>query len=107
MTMQHTKVIADIHDRFDNGARTVGVTAVALTTASNVVENKGVLIKSSNDNTGKIYVGNGSDVTIGTDDDTDGFELGPGEAIEIEIDNTNKVFLISDTAAQTVTWLKV
>lgn len=91
---------------FDHGSKSsVGTSAVQITTTS-IVAKKGVTVKAANANTGIIYVGN-SDVTNGSTDATDGFELANGESIFIEIDNANKVYVIGSAASQKVFWVVV
>lgn len=79
----------------------ITTTAVQLT-ASSVPANKGVLVKASNSNTGTVYVGASSSVTRGTVDATDGFELGAGEAVSLEANNANLIWLIGSAAGQRV-----
>ena len=99
------KVIATIEDFFFHGSKTVGITVTQLSSTS-VIASKGILVKASDTNTGYIYVGkNASTSLIGTDPDTDGFELGPGSAVTIPVDNANKIFLIASVAAQKVSWI--
>lgn len=105
MPIPHVKLIAEIHDTFFHGSRTVGVTQVQLI-ASSIPVQKGIVIKASNSNTGNIYVGN-TGLTINTAEATDGFELGPGESLTIEPDNVSKVYLISDAASQRVYFVSV
>jgi len=82
---------------FNHGQVTVGTSAVQLPSAAAV---KGVLVKAHKDNTGTVYVGKDSAVST-----TNGFELAPGEAIEV--DNANKIWLIADAADQKVSWIAV
>jgi len=84
---------------FSHGQVTVGITAVQLPSASAV---KGVLVKAHKDNTGKVYVGNSSTVTTST-----GFELAAGEAVVIEVDNANRIWVIADAADQKISWIAV
>lgn len=68
--------------------------------------NRGVVVKAANNNTGIIFVGN-SDVTADSADATDGFELGAGESITIEVDNPNKIYVIASAVNQGVYWITV
>ena len=87
-----------------HGSRSaIGTTAVQLTTTS-ITTRKGVLVKAGNANTGVIFIGN-SNVTAGTADATDGFELDAGESVMIEIDNANKLFARSTMAGQRAFWI--
>ena len=92
---------------FSHGRKSsIGTTALQLTATSTAVR-RGVLVKASNENgTNKIYVGNSSGVTADSADGTDGYELGTGEAVVIEVDDANKVYVIADAgAANKVFWL--
>jgi len=91
---------------FDHGRNSdIDTTAEQLTTTS-VPTVRGVVVKAANSNTGTIFVGN-SDVTADSADATDGFELGAGESVTIEIDNANKVYVIASAVNQTVYWITV
>lgn len=91
---------------FDHGSKSsIGTSAVQIT-ASSITAKKGVTVKAAIANTGTIYVGN-SDVTNGTTDATDGFELGNGESVTIEVDNANKIYVIASTTSQKVFWAVV
>lgn len=91
---------------FEHGAKSsIGTSAVVMTDSFDTTK-KGVLIKASNENTGIIYVGD-ENVTAGTTDATDGFELGAGESIELEIDNPGRVYLIASDTGQKVFWMGV
>jgi len=90
----------------DHGSKSsIGTSAVQLTTSS-IKTIKGVIVKAATGNSGTIYIGN-SDVTSGTTDATDGFELGAGAGVTVEIDNVNKVYAIGSTTGQKVYWLIV
>lgn len=80
-----------------SGQKLVAVTntAVALSAAAAVV---GVIISGLAANAGNVYVGP-SGVTTGT-----GFELQPGQATSIAIDDVAKVF-VNGTAGDGVSWL--
>lgn len=80
------------------GQQSVGLSAIQL--SSNQIY-LGVTVKASNSNSGTIYVGI-TGVTSST-----GFELGAGESVTIPVDNTNKIYLISDAASQTVSYIGV
>jgi len=83
----------------------VDASAEQLTT-SNIRCARGVVVKAANANTGIIYVGN-SDVTADSADATDGFELGAGESITIEVDDVSKIYVIASTTNQSVYWITV
>lgn len=81
----------------------VGVAAVQLLKgAAPLTALRGVIVKSLGGNSGKIYVGSSSGVTV-----ANGFELIPGDAISLPLNNINLVWCISDTAAQIVSWAAV
>jgi hypothetical protein len=91
---------------FDHGRKSsISTLAVQITTTSTPC-GRGVLVKAANANSGKVYVGN-SDVTNDSADGTDGFELASGEAVVVEIDNANKVYVIGSAAGQKVFWVTV
>jgi len=80
----------------------IGTTAVQLTSTSTRCVH-GVLVLADPDNSGDVYVGR-EGVTAGTADATDGVRLRPGDAIEIEIDEVTKVYVIGSAAGQKVFW---
>jgi len=92
-------------DRLDHGSTSVGVTAVQVTATSELAH-KGLLIKADNANTGTIYMGN-SDVTANTTAATDGFQLGPGESVELEVEDPSIVYARASAASQKVFWIFV
>lgn len=99
-------VLTEVSSTFDHGSnRDVDTTAEQITTSS-ITAKFGVLVKAANANTGTIYVGN-SDVTAGTTDATDGFEIGAGESVLIKVDNANKVYAIASAINQIVYWMTV
>jgi len=67
---------------------------------------RGVVVKAAAGNSGKVYVGN-SDVTADSAAATDGFELSAGEAVTLEVDNVNKIWVIGSAVSQKVFWLTV
>lgn len=83
----------------------IGTTAVQIATSSIPVK-KGVLIKASNNNTGIVYVGN-LNLTAGTNDQTDGFELEAGESVVIEIDDVNKLYARASSSGQKIFFIAV
>lgn len=100
-----TEATLSTQSSFDHGSKAVGTSAV-LITSSSVTTKKGVLVKAANSNTGTVYVGN-SDVTANTVEATDGFEIGAGESVMIEIDDANKVYCIGSAVSQKVFWVTV
>jgi hypothetical protein len=98
--------MAQTSGNFDHGSNlSVGTTAVRLTTTDFKCI-KGVLVRAPSTNTGNVYVGK-SDVTAGTNANTDGMLLEPGDAVFIEVDNPNKVYVIASAAGQKVFWIAV
>ena len=90
---------------FDHGSKVTIPTAVQLT-ASSVKCERGVTVKASAANSGIVYVGN-SDVTKGTVNSTDGFELSAGNSIFIEVNNVNKVYVLGSDVGNRVSWIAV
>jgi len=91
---------------FTTGAKSsIDTTAVQITT-TDIFCVFGVLVRADPANTGIVYVGP-SGVTAGTVDATDGIKLEAGDAVLIEIDNANKVYVIASAAGQKVFWAAV
>lgn len=86
---------------FTHGQQTVGTSSIQLTSSSNGAK-IGVLVKANDDNTGTVYVGKDANVSS-----SNGFELGAGESVEIEVHDTLAIFLIASAAGQGVTWVAV
>lgn len=82
------------------GQYSVTTSAAAISSTSKLI-NVAVTIKSSNSNTSNIFVGT-SGVVL-----SDGFELGPGEAITLPIDDVQKVYAISSTGTQSISYIGV
>tara|TARA_R100001480_G_scaffold152935_1_gene155511 strand:+ start:891 stop:1202 length:312 start_codon:yes stop_codon:yes gene_type:complete len=81
------------------GQLTAGVSALPLASGSVAIANHGIAVKALTANTDSVWVGIGS-ATTGT-----GTELNPGEGVTINIDSLTKVYVISDTAAQKVSYI--
>lgn len=78
-----------------------------LTTATRVDSSplsnrKGIIVRAHSANNKKVYVGFGSGVTIGS-----GYELGEGQAIELDLTEAKEVWAIADTSTQTVSYIEV
>ena len=86
-----------VRDSFLTGQVTVGVSSVQL--SSNVLKNS-INIKSSNSNTGNVYVGNSNAVTTST-----GYELSAGESLTLPIDNSDLIYLIADSTNQIISFV--
>jgi len=92
--------------RFNHGANgDVDTTAEQLITTS-VAPSIGIIVKASNANTGIIYIGN-SNVTAGTNDATDGFELNAGESLMVEARDADEIYVIASAVNQRVSFLVV
>lgn len=88
----------------DNGAKTVGVSAVQITSSSYKTKN-GVVVKAAASNTGIIYVADSSTVTANSSDATDGFPLSASQSITIPVDKPSRIYAIASLADQKVFWL--
>jgi hypothetical protein len=93
-------------DEFMAGGVEVGTSAVRCSTNTNKLA-KGVQLRASPENDGIIFVGHGQHVTPGDVTATDGFPLAAGEGVFLPISSADKVWLISDTAAQKVFLLAI
>jgi hypothetical protein len=60
----------------------------------------GVVVKADDDNSGSIYVGFHSGITADSGNSTSGFRLKAGQALTLEISNTNLLYLIGSAASQ-------
>jgi hypothetical protein len=76
--------------------------AFNLNAGASKVALRGVIVKAMGGNSGKIYVGSSAGVTTG-----DGFELIPGDAVSLPLNNINLIWCISDTVGQKVSWAVV
>lgn len=83
---------------FVAGQTTVGLAQVQL--PNNPVY-MSVTVKANNANSGTVYVGLTGVTTL------TGFELGAGESVSLPVDNTNRIFVISDAASQTISYVGV
>ncbi len=83
---------------FVAGQTTVGTSQVQL--PNNPVF-MSVTVKANNGNSGTVYVGLTGVTTL------TGFELGAGESVSLPVDNTNRIFVISDAASQTISYVGV
>jgi hypothetical protein len=59
-----------------------------------------VLLRADPSNADTIYIGSSGSVTTGN-----GYPLAPGETLSLEIDDIQKVYAISGTAAQTLAYI--
>jgi hypothetical protein len=88
----------------NTGTADVGVTVSALSADSRDLEG-GVQIVCPTGNTGIVFVGTRSSLTAGTANASDGFPLNATDSIWLPANKESEVFLISDTASQTVSFL--
>lgn len=95
----------EINYQFRHGQNSDVDTSAEQLTATSFHTRKGVVVKAADANSGTIYVGNSSSVTANSADATDGFELGAGQSITIEIDDPSKIYVIASAANQKVFWL--
>lgn len=82
----------------NHNQKTVTTAATQITTASTSLT-FGILIKASNANTQNVYVGAASVSSI------NGYELGVGENITLPVDNANRVYVLSPSGTQSVSWI--
>ncbi len=85
---------------FDHGSKTDVDNSAQQITTVDIPALNGVLVKSSLTNASGtyIFVGNSDVTALGTDDDTDGFELGRGESLMVEAKNASDVYVIANSA---------
>ena len=93
-------------EKFDHGSNLDIDTAAEQLTTVSIPCKIGIVIKADDDNTGDIYVGN-SDVTAGTVAATDGFRLGPGDGLFLEVANANQIYVIGSAVNQKAWFLTV
>lgn len=99
-------VNSQVTSTFDHGSNRDVDTAAEQITTSSITAKFGVVVKAASSNTGIIYVGN-SDVTAGTTDATDGFELLAGESVTVKVNNANLVYVIASANNQIIYWMTV
>ena len=91
---------------FDHGALSaIGATALRIVSTYTFVA-RGVQIKAAVGNSGLVYVGN-ADVTAGSADATDGFELSPGDGLFVPAYDLSRVWFIGDSPGQKIFWFTV
>ena len=86
-------------DTWFAGQASVTATASQLSSQAVVVS---VVVKASNNNTGTVYIGFSSGVTA-----SNGFELGPGESLTLPVNNVNKLYAISNSGSQNISYIGV
>ena len=82
-----------------SGQETVTTAGTAVQLAAQAC--KSVSVKALAGNTGKIYVGDSSVSSA------DGYELSPGEPIDMAIDNVNRLYIDAAVDGEGVCWLAV
>lgn len=88
-----------------SGAMTVGTTRLQVTT--NVTSFiKGVVLKAKADNANPVWVG-GPNVTADYAETSGGLPLAAGETVFLAIEDLSRLYVVSDAAAQVVSWIAV
>jgi hypothetical protein len=91
---------------FDHGSKSgIDGTAGRLV-ATKTICKRGVQVKAAAANTGKVYVGN-SDVTAGSADATDGFELSASQGLFVPAQDASTVYVVGSAGGQKVFWFTV
>mgnify|MGYP000173894250 CR=1 FL=1 len=90
--------------RFNTRGKTVGTTAVQLSTDSSALEG-GVQITADAGNSGTVYLGSRSNLTAGSSDETDGYPLAAGDSILLPVDSEATIYLVGSGAGQKVYYL--
>jgi hypothetical protein len=67
----------------------------------------GLVVKASAANSGAVYLGPWEEVSAGAGGGNDGFELGPGESVSLELNDARLVWLVADRPEQNICWLGV
>ena len=77
----------------------VGTSAIQFNGGTSLQPKKYVTIKVQSSNTGRIYIGDSSVST------SNGFLLEAGDILKIDINNINKLYAISSSGTNTLTWM--
>ena len=91
---------------WDHGWRTVGTSRSQLFSAPEFAPLKGVLVRADAANTADVYLGK-SDVTADQNDDTGGFPVPAGGAVNVPIHVAEQLYAISTAASQKISFLLV
>jgi hypothetical protein len=83
-----------------SGYRDVPTSAAVLSTSSIRVK-AGVHLKAPTTNTATVYIGTNALATSAIN----GFPLDPGESLYLEIDNINKIFVVSSSDRQKINYI--
>lgn len=86
------------------GRKTVGTTAVQITTSTAELFS-GIHIRAAGSNTGTIYVGFSNAVTADSADATDGFPLNANDGLYLPVSLGSEVWIIASAASQKFFWL--
>lgn len=114
----NTSIISTINDRLSAGTVTSRISEIvrptklfsgykdttttpAILVTTSTTLKTGVHVKAPISNTSTVYVGSSGLVTSSTS----GFPLDPGEAIFLEIDNLNKIYVVSSTGTQKIHYI--
>jgi len=90
-----------------SGARTIGTSIAQISGfAPNGGLKKGIAIKASADNEGRVYIGR-NNVTTTANEQTGGFPLAASESIVIPTESLTSVYAIADQADQVIHWLAI
>jgi len=105
--MSGVAITDDNTSNFRAGSKAVGTAAVQIT-ATSVKVTRGVQVRADDGNTDKIYIGPSALVTAGlATPATDGYKLAAGEHTLVPIDDISKIWLISGSASQAISYLAV
>jgi hypothetical protein len=91
-------IVRDSIEVFETGQKTVGTSVVQLTASERELKS-GLLIKATSTNAASVFIG-GPSVTTST-----GYELVAGDEVKLFTPNGSKVYAISGTASQSVSFL--
>lgn len=86
---------------FKTGRLSVSSVSVGQMDSSGYTTSSGINIKALSTNTDFVYVGN----TSGLIGSSFGYALDPGETVTLNVINTNKVYAVSNTGTQVITYL--
>jgi hypothetical protein len=86
---------------FKTGRLSVSSASVGQLDSGGYTTSAGINIKALSTNTDFVYIGN----TSGLIGSSFGYALDPGESVEVNVINTNKLFAISNTGTQVITYL--
>lgn len=80
----------------------IGDTPERLTDNPNYRASQGIQLLASSGNTDVVYIGSSENFTMGTNDDTDGFPLGPGDALLSPTINPYNIYVSSNGSGQRI-----